>query len=51
MDAVFFFGTGRGPIGNEEGMIYFMKDAAIVSCGRKHEIPPLRTALIVEGRD
>ena len=43
--------AGRGPIGSAEGMVYFMKDAAIIPCGRKAEVPLLRTAVIVEGRD
>ena len=43
--------TGRGPIGSAEGMVYFMKDAAIIPCGRKVDVPMLRTAVSVQGRD
>ena len=34
-EVVLYFGTGRGPIGSSSGMLYLMKDAAIVPIGHK----------------
>jgi len=34
-EVVLYFGTGRGPIGALEGQLYALKNAAIVSIGRK----------------
>ena len=39
VEAVVYFATGRGPIGGTEGMIYVMKDAAIVPLTRHRAIP------------
>ena len=42
VEVVVYFATGRGPIGGTEGMLYVMKDAAIVPVTR-HTVMPTKS--------
>ena len=48
IEAVFYHGTGRGPISTSKGMVYFMKDALIVPVGKKSTIPTTRMEIDME---
>ena len=46
-EVVLYFGTGRGPIGAQPGMLYLMKEAAIFTVGGKKLLPPPKKELVV----
>ena len=47
-EVILFFGTGRGPIGSDEGMLYLYKDSWIIPI-RRHSTPPVKgTQIIIE---
>jgi len=48
MEAVLYHGTGRSPIGNSPGMVYFMKDALIVPVGVKAVVPQELMEITIE---
>ena len=51
IEVVLYFVTGRAPIGGLPGMLYLMKDAAIVPLQMKL-LPPLpRTLLVISKKD
>ena len=46
-EVVLYFGTGRGPIGAQPGMLYLMKEAAIFTVGGKKLLPSPKKELVV----
>ena len=40
-EVILFFGTGRGPIGSSEGMVYLMADAMILAVGAPRSSSPV----------
>ena len=41
-EVILFFGTGRGPIGSSEGMVYLMADAMILAVGAPRSSSPIK---------
>ena len=47
-EVIFYFGTGRGPIGTSDGMLFVLKEGCIVPLGKKFLAPTGRFVLEIK---